>query len=100
MPATEPITTAMARIGSLTGRECEVFALLGHASGNTEIAEHLGISSRTVKFHVANIRVKLGGLSLHLLCAASYLHVTGPAVRPGEPLAVRSLNAAGADRVS
>ncbi|MGW4200092.1 response regulator transcription factor [Streptomyces sp. NPDC004726] len=80
----DPVTTALARVGSLTAREREVFCLLGRAESNTEIAECLGIGSRTVKFHITNIRRKLGLLSHHLLCAASYVHsrsaphLTGP----------------------
>ncbi|MEU9172088.1 helix-turn-helix transcriptional regulator [Streptomyces sp. NPDC048420] len=89
MPTTDPITTAMTRIGLLTGREREIFDLLGRSQSTAEIAGRLGISARTVKFHIANIRTKLGGLSLHLLCAASYLHATGPAEAPAEPCAAQ-----------
>jgi DNA-binding NarL/FixJ family response regulator len=42
----------------LTGREREVLRLLG--ASNKEIAASLGISERTVKFHVTSIFNKLG----------------------------------------
>jgi DNA-binding NarL/FixJ family response regulator len=45
---------------SLTDREMEVFEHIGHAKGNQEIANCLGISPRTVDVHRAHIREKLG----------------------------------------
>jgi DNA-binding NarL/FixJ family response regulator len=44
----------------LTSRELEVLALLAHGHKNSEIAEELFISERTVKFHVSSILAKLG----------------------------------------
>ena len=48
---------------TLTRREDEVFALLSAGRRNAEIAEALGLSLRTVEFHVSNILRKLGASS-------------------------------------
>jgi DNA-binding NarL/FixJ family response regulator len=45
---------------SLTARELEVLKLLAQGLENTEIADQLGISSRTAKNHVSSILAKLG----------------------------------------
>lgn len=45
---------------SLTPREVEVLELLAEGLSNKAIAERLGISDQTVKFHVAAICGKLG----------------------------------------
>lgn len=44
----------------LTGREQDVLALLAEGLPNKAIAQALGISDQTVKFHVAAIIAKLG----------------------------------------
>jgi len=44
----------------LTDRELEVLKLLAKGKSNKEIAGHLVISERTVKFHVSSIMGKLG----------------------------------------
>jgi DNA-binding NarL/FixJ family response regulator len=44
---------------SLTAREGQVLQLLMRRSTNKEISGVLGISERTVKFHVSNILSKL-----------------------------------------
>ena len=43
----------------MTRRERDVLALLGDGLGNRAIAERLGISDHTVKFHLASIYGKL-----------------------------------------
>ena len=48
---------------TLTSRELEVLRTMANGSGNKEIADHLGISGNTVKFHVAQIMAKLGAHS-------------------------------------
>jgi predicted ATPase/DNA-binding CsgD family transcriptional regulator len=45
---------------SLTGREREVAALIGQGKTNSEIANELVLSKRTVETHVSNILSKLG----------------------------------------
>ena len=47
----------------LTEREREVLQLMAEGKENTEIAETLVITERTVKFHVGNIYAKLGATS-------------------------------------
>ena len=47
----------------LTPREREVLELLAHGLSNRQIAERLGISEHTAKFHVAAISGKLGAAS-------------------------------------
>ncbi|MFR9676305.1 helix-turn-helix domain-containing protein [Streptomyces sp. TR06-5] len=69
----EPLAAALALTGELSDRESEVFSLLAHAPSYEEMAEQLGISRRTVRFHIEKIRHKIGPLHYHQLCAASYL---------------------------
>ena len=44
----------------LTAREIELLQLLSEGLSNKSIADRLGISDQTVKFHVASIMSKLG----------------------------------------
>lgn len=44
----------------LTDRELEVFELIGHGKSNREIADQLGVSSRTIDTHRIHIREKFG----------------------------------------
>lgn len=48
---------------SLTAREQEVLALLAEGLGNKEVAERLGISVHTAKFHIGAILEKLDATS-------------------------------------
>jgi DNA-binding NarL/FixJ family response regulator len=50
---------ASAHNSPLTAREIEVLRLLAKGLQNKEMAAHLAISERTVKFHVTNILAKL-----------------------------------------
>ena len=47
-------------ICELTGRQYEVFLLLGQGMGNHKISLLLGVGERTVKLHVTRILCKLG----------------------------------------
>ena len=46
--------------GRLTRRELSVLRLVAHGLGNKEIASELGISTHTVKYHLASLLAKLG----------------------------------------
>jgi DNA-binding NarL/FixJ family response regulator len=48
---------------ALTARESDVLELLAEGLSNRRVAERLGISEHTVKFHVASIYGKLGASS-------------------------------------
>jgi DNA-binding NarL/FixJ family response regulator len=58
-----PAPTKAAGAEGLTPREVEVLALLAEALPNKVIAQRLGISERTAKFHVESILGKLGAES-------------------------------------
>ena len=45
---------------SLTPRENEVLAMLAEGLANREIADRLGVSDHTIKFHISSILDKLG----------------------------------------
>jgi DNA-binding NarL/FixJ family response regulator len=47
----------------MTRRERDVLQLVGEGLGNRAIADQLGISNHTVKFHLASIYGKLGARS-------------------------------------
>ncbi len=51
---------AVVEDGELTPRELEVLRLMAQGLGNKSIAVELGISTHTVKFHVAAVFAKLG----------------------------------------
>jgi DNA-binding NarL/FixJ family response regulator len=48
---------------ALTSREIQVLELLAEGLSNKGIADRLGISDQTVKFHVASISGKLGAVN-------------------------------------
>jgi len=52
-------TDSRARLGSLTEREREVFALIAEGLSNAEIGERLFLSESTVKTHVGRVLAKL-----------------------------------------
>ena len=64
-----------AELEPLTARELEVLAQMSQGLGNREIAEALGISTHTAKFHVAQIIGKLA--------ASSRAHAVAKALRAG-----------------
>ncbi len=51
---------ALAQGGALTARELEVLRLVARGLGNKEIAADLGITTHTVKYHLAAVLEKLG----------------------------------------
>jgi non-specific serine/threonine protein kinase len=56
-----PGTPGRARpAGLLTGRERQIATLVGEGMSNRDIAQHLGISKRTVDAHLEHIFGKLG----------------------------------------
>jgi DNA-binding NarL/FixJ family response regulator len=50
-------------VESLTPREVEVLELVAEGLANKAIAERLGISDQTVKFHLASLSGKLGAVN-------------------------------------
>lgn len=59
-PVAAPTDDDSELMESLTARELDVLELLAQGLPNKAIAERLGISDQTVKFHVASIASKLG----------------------------------------
>ncbi len=57
---THRIVGALVQRGQLTARERDTLELLLKGAQNVEIAEHLGISANTVKYHMRNLLRKLG----------------------------------------
>lgn len=45
---------------NLSPREAEILRLVGRGLSNKQIAAELGVSSATVKSHIANARLRLG----------------------------------------
>jgi DNA-binding NarL/FixJ family response regulator len=70
-----PPPRPLGSVETLTPRELEVLELLAAGLSNKEIAERLGVSFHTVKFHVNSILGKLG--------ASSRTEVVGLAARAG-----------------
>ncbi|MEV6580557.1 helix-turn-helix transcriptional regulator [Streptomyces sp. NPDC051582] len=57
----------------LTEQESAVFLCLATGASNAELAGELQLSVSTVKFHVHNIRAKLGGISRLQACLLAAL---------------------------
>lgn len=60
MPAREAASNDASSPEALTPREIQVLELVAEGLPNKAIAERLGISDQTVKFHIASITGKLG----------------------------------------
>ena len=60
--------------GPLTNREREVLSLVASGARNRTIAEQLGISDNTVKFHVSNLLRKAGASTRAELAALVAFH--------------------------
>ena len=72
MPAPRPVSqlrAARTASGGLTARERQVAALIGRGLTNSEIAERLVVSVRTVESHIGHIRDKLSFTSRAQLVA-------------------------------
>lgn len=70
----EATTPELLRSSTLTARETEVLGLVGRGMSNPQIAEHLTISIRTVKSHIANLLHKLDARDRTHLVIAAYDH--------------------------
>lgn len=68
-PAGSPTGEA---VGTLTGREREVLALLALGRSNRQIGEELFISAKTASVHVSNILAKVGAASRTEAVALAY----------------------------
>jgi len=55
-----PSATTEIPLEQLTPRELEVLAMLSEGLGNRQIADRLGVSDHTIKFHISSILDKLG----------------------------------------
>ena len=67
---------------SLTPRECEVLAGVGHRLTNAEIADQLFLSKRTVESYVSSLYAKLQLSSRHDLCVAAAHWASQPTGAP------------------
>ncbi|MEU9303939.1 helix-turn-helix domain-containing protein [Streptomyces sp. NPDC048269] len=72
--ATEWLHQEFLRIPDLTGRELQLFGEMAWGPSNEELSEILGITIRTAKFHLENIRGKLGGISRVQVCLLAVQH--------------------------
>ncbi|MFE2555116.1 helix-turn-helix transcriptional regulator [Streptomyces sp. NPDC059352] len=69
-----PLTRLVhAPLQHLTPMEQRVFTALRGGPSNEELALRLRVTPRTTKFHVTNLRTKLGGLSRLQLCLLATL---------------------------
>ncbi|MCX5585162.1 response regulator transcription factor [Streptomyces erythrochromogenes] len=69
----------------LTEQESAVFLCLATGASNRELAGELQLSVSTVKFHVVNIRAKLGGISRLQACLLAALAREGSRPAHGPP---------------
>ncbi|MFD7553364.1 MULTISPECIES: response regulator transcription factor [unclassified Streptomyces] len=70
----EWIRRGFLRIPDLTDRELQVFHAMACGPSNGELAKALGMTVRTVKFHLENMRGKLGGISRVQVCLLAVHH--------------------------
>ncbi len=72
-PASDRPTPDRTADAQLTEQESAVFLCLATGASNRELAAELQLSVSTVKFHVVNIRAKLGGISRLQACLLAAL---------------------------
>ncbi|MFI8344235.1 LuxR C-terminal-related transcriptional regulator [Streptomyces sp. NPDC085639] len=72
-PASERPAPDRTADAQLTEQESAVFLCLATGASNRELAAELQLSVSTVKFHVVNIRAKLGGISRLQACLLAAL---------------------------
>jgi len=85
-PTAPVAATARARLNQLTAREIEVLTLIGQGMSNSDIAEHLTISIKTVKSHVSHLLRKLAARDRAQLVIAAYeTGLVSPAVDAHDP---------------
>jgi LuxR family maltose regulon positive regulatory protein len=73
------VTSDVSGSAILTAKEREVLAMLAQNLSNKEIAQAMGISEQTIKWHVKNLFAKLGGLSRkHAVARARMLGLIDP----------------------
>jgi DNA-binding CsgD family transcriptional regulator len=56
----------------LTAREAQVLGLMCEGFNNVQVASHLGIDYKTVRWHVSNVLDKLGAKSRHQAVAIAF----------------------------
>lgn len=91
-PHEDPATEAL-----LTEQESAVFLCLATGASNRELAVELQLSVSTVKFHVVNIRAKLGGISRLQACLLAALAREGSRTADIRPADIRPADVRPAD---
>jgi predicted ATPase/DNA-binding CsgD family transcriptional regulator len=81
-PEPEPVSRPDEAVDPLSPREREVVELVGEGLTNSEIAETLFISKRTVESHVDHIKQKLGHVSRSQVIAWAVRRASGGAAAP------------------
>ncbi|MFF8260039.1 LuxR C-terminal-related transcriptional regulator [Streptomyces virginiae] len=81
----------------LTEQESAVFLCLATGASNRELAVELQLSVSTVKFHVVNIRAKLGGISRLQACLLAALARQGGRPADTRPADIRATDDRPAD---
>jgi len=89
--STNKIDPQTAKIGSLTGREREVIALIGEGRRNRQIGERLFISEKTVRHYLTSIYAKLGLKDRLELIVYAYQHGLAKLMPPQKETTVHSL---------
>lgn len=70
----DPVLRGLCLVADLSDRELDLFEYLRLGASNDEMAQAMHISERTVRFHVANLREKLGDVTRIQACVIALLH--------------------------